>query len=247
MRPKPFHIRPIVDLDNPLRSAIFFRDQWVACSGVASSVATTTSSTCSAVIVGLRPDRGSSAKPSNRDSTNRDRHLPTVGMETPSCAATSLFVRPVAQASTIRERSARPCADFRRTAHRSSCLDSSDVNSRNAFGRPVMTQSYHTTTNLRRRTLAEARTAAGKIGATHRTLGLSDGEVSAADPAQRLLAVDLIREAKPDIVLTLSPLDYMPETSRWGACCSMPATSPRCHYLTSIHRCGSDGGRVLPG
>jgi len=65
-----------------------------------------------------------------------------------------LFVRPVAQASTIRERNARPCADVRRTAHRSSCLDSSEVNSSNAFGRPVMTQSYHTTTNLRRMTLA---------------------------------------------------------------------------------------------
>jgi len=89
-------------------------------SGVDSSVATTTSSTCSAVIVGLRPDRGSSTKPSNRDSTNLDRHLPTVGIETPSCAATSLFVKPVAQASTIRERNARTCADFLRRTHRSS-------------------------------------------------------------------------------------------------------------------------------
>src|SRR5664279_5490532 len=70
------------------------------------------------VIVGLRPDRGSSTKPSNRDSTNRDRHLPTVGIETPSCAATSLFVKPVAQARTIREHNARACADFlRRTQH----------------------------------------------------------------------------------------------------------------------------------
>ena len=66
------------------------------------------------VIVGLRPDRGSSTKPSNRDSTNRDRHLPTVGIETPSCAATSLFVKPVAQARTIREHNARACADFLR-------------------------------------------------------------------------------------------------------------------------------------
>ena len=97
----------MVDLDSPLRSAIFFRDQWVACSGVDSKVATTTSSTCLAVMVGLRPDRGSSTRPSSRDSTNRDRHLPTVGIETPSCAATSLLVRPLAQANTIRDRSAR--------------------------------------------------------------------------------------------------------------------------------------------
>ena len=153
LRPNPFQIRPIVDLDSPLRSAIFFRDQWVACSGVDSSVATTTSSTCSAVIVGLRPDRGSSTKPSNRDSTNRDRHLPTVGIETPSCAATSWFVKPVAQARTIRERNARACADFLRRTHRSSCSVSSDVNSSNAFGRPVIAKFYHITTNFRRRTL----------------------------------------------------------------------------------------------
>ena len=154
MRLNPFQIRPIVDLESPLRSAIFFRDQWVACFGVDSRVATTTSSTCSAVIVGLRPERGSSTKPSSRDSTNRPRHLPTVGIETPSCAATSLFVKPAAQAKTIRERNARACADFLRRTHRSSCSVSSDVNSSNAFGRPVMAQYYHMTTKLRRRTLA---------------------------------------------------------------------------------------------
>ena len=38
-------IRPIVDLDSPLRWAIFARDQCVAFAGVASNVATTTSST----------------------------------------------------------------------------------------------------------------------------------------------------------------------------------------------------------
>jgi len=40
-----FQIRPIVDGDSPLRSAIFARDQCVAFAGVDSSVATTTSST----------------------------------------------------------------------------------------------------------------------------------------------------------------------------------------------------------
>src|SRR5664279_3385373 len=123
-------------------------------SGVDSSVATTTSSTCSAVIVGLRPDRGSSTKPSNRDSTNLDRHLPTVGIETPSCAATSLFVKPVAQARTIRERNAKACAEFLRRTHRSSCSVSPAVNSSTAFGRPVIPKFYPLTTKLRRRTLA---------------------------------------------------------------------------------------------
>jgi len=72
-------IRPMLDLDSPLRSAILARDQCVAFAGVASSVATTTSSTCSAVIEAGRPGRGSSLSPSNRSSTNRARHLPTVG------------------------------------------------------------------------------------------------------------------------------------------------------------------------
>lgn len=72
----------------------------VALSGVDSRVATTTSSTCSAVIVAGRPGRGSSTNPSQRASTNRLRHLPTVGCDTCSWAATCLLVRPCAQAST---------------------------------------------------------------------------------------------------------------------------------------------------
>ena len=54
------------------------RDQCVAFSGVDSSVATTTSSTCDAVTVAGRPGRGSSVSPSKRASRNRARHLLTV-------------------------------------------------------------------------------------------------------------------------------------------------------------------------
>src|SRR6266496_516966 len=71
-------IRPIVDFDRPLRFAIDARDQCVAFGGVDSSVAVITSSTRSSRIEGGRPGRGSSARPSNRDSTNRLRHLFTV-------------------------------------------------------------------------------------------------------------------------------------------------------------------------
>jgi len=39
-----FQIRPIVDFDSPVRSAILARDQCVAFAGVDSNVATTTSS-----------------------------------------------------------------------------------------------------------------------------------------------------------------------------------------------------------
>src|SRR3954467_6699519 len=50
-----FQIRPIVEGESPLRWAIFARDQCVAFAGVDSNVATTTSSTCSAVTDGGRP------------------------------------------------------------------------------------------------------------------------------------------------------------------------------------------------
>jgi N-acetylglucosamine malate deacetylase 1 len=55
----------------------------------------------------------------------------------------------------------------------------------------------------------EARRASEIAGAEHISLGLSDGEVNAADPAQRLLVVDLVRETRPDVILTHSPGDYM--------------------------------------
>ena len=50
--------------------------------------------------------------------------------------------------------------------------------------------------------LQEARAAAAILGAEHRTLGLADGEVNAADPAQKRLVVDLVRDARPDVILT---------------------------------------------
>src|SRR6266702_692366 len=52
LRWKAFQIRPMVDRDKPERSAMDALDQWVASSGVSSSVSTTTFSTCSSVIVG---------------------------------------------------------------------------------------------------------------------------------------------------------------------------------------------------
>jgi len=169
------------------------------CSGVASSVATTTSSTCSAVIVGLRPDRGSSTKPSNHDSTNQDRHLPTVGIETPSCAATSWFVKPVAQARTIRERNARACADFLRRTQRSSCSVSSDVNSSNAFGHPVIPRFDPTAMKLRRRTLAlrQAASAAWRAHSLTR-----NGYRPAMASSVRILMIRPASAASPALVNT---------------------------------------------
>jgi hypothetical protein len=56
---------------------------------VVSSVVTSTCSTCSSLIVRAAPGRGSSARPSRRRATNRERHLVTVGREMPSWVATA--------------------------------------------------------------------------------------------------------------------------------------------------------------
>jgi N-acetylglucosamine malate deacetylase 1 len=55
----------------------------------------------------------------------------------------------------------------------------------------------------------EAQRAAEIAGAEHTSLRLSDGEVNAADPLQRRIVVDLVREARPDVIITHSPGDYM--------------------------------------
>jgi LmbE family N-acetylglucosaminyl deacetylase len=75
----------------------------------------------------------------------------------------------------------------------------------------------------------EARQAAEIIGAEHATLGLSDGELNAADPAQRRLMIDLVRDSRPDLIITHAPNDYMGdhnEVSRLVFECSFHATLP---------------------
>src|SRR5918995_1448334 len=151
-----FQIRPTVDLLSPDRLAINARDQWVASFGVSSRVATTTASTCSSLILLGAPGRGSSTSPSSRRVTNRDRHLPTVGSDTPSSAATCLLVAPVAHASTIRQRNANAWELLARRDQRTSVSRSLSVRINGAFGRPVLAiyRHYNTSaTNLRRTTL----------------------------------------------------------------------------------------------
>jgi N-acetylglucosamine malate deacetylase 1 len=75
----------------------------------------------------------------------------------------------------------------------------------------------------------EAKRAAHICGAEHMTLGLHDTEVNAADPAQRRLVVDLVRDARPDLIITHHPQDYMGdhnEISRLIFDCSFYATLP---------------------
>src|SRR5579871_524545 len=60
---------------------------------------------------------------------------------------------------------------------------------------------------IRRR---EAATAAAMIGASYTCAGLPDLGVFNDDAARRRIT-DLIREAKPDVVITASPADYHPD------------------------------------
>ena len=75
----------------------------------------------------------------------------------------------------------------------------------------------------------ESKRAAEICGAAEATLGLHDGEVSAADPEQRRLVVDLVRDARPDLIITHYPHDYMSdhnEVSKLVFDCSFHATLP---------------------
>jgi N-acetylglucosamine malate deacetylase 1 len=77
--------------------------------------------------------------------------------------------------------------------------------------------------------LREARRAAEIAGADHVTLGFTDGEIDATDASQRTAVVDLVREVRPDLILTHSPGDYMSdhnETSKLVFDCSFHATLP---------------------
>jgi LmbE family N-acetylglucosaminyl deacetylase len=77
--------------------------------------------------------------------------------------------------------------------------------------------------------LVEARRAAELAGASHVTLGFDDGEVDASDAAQRTAVVDLVRDVRPDLIVTHSPNDYMSdhnEVSKLVFDCSFHATLP---------------------
>jgi LmbE family N-acetylglucosaminyl deacetylase len=75
----------------------------------------------------------------------------------------------------------------------------------------------------------EAKRAAEVCGAEHMTLGLRDGEVSSADRDHQKAMVDLVRDARPDLIITHYPQDYMGdhnETSKLVFECSFYATLP---------------------
>jgi LmbE family N-acetylglucosaminyl deacetylase len=87
----------------------------------------------------------------------------------------------------------------------------------------------HTSEEIAEIRLREARRAAELAGATHVTLGFTDGEVHAGDAYQRAAMVDLVRDVRPDLIITHSTGDYMSdhdETSKLVFDCSFHATLP---------------------
>jgi LmbE family N-acetylglucosaminyl deacetylase len=75
----------------------------------------------------------------------------------------------------------------------------------------------HTSEEIAGIRLAEARRAAETAGAEHVTLGFSDAEVSASDPEQVRAVVDLVREVRPELIITHSPNDYMSDHNEVSA------------------------------
>ena len=87
----------------------------------------------------------------------------------------------------------------------------------------------HTSEEIAEIRLREARRAAELAGAAHVTLGFTDGEVDASDDDQRTAIVDLVRDVRPDLIITHSTGDYMSdhdETSKLVFDCSFHATLP---------------------
>jgi N-acetylglucosamine malate deacetylase 1 len=87
----------------------------------------------------------------------------------------------------------------------------------------------HTSEEIARIRGAEARRATGICGAEYATLSFSDGEINAADPSQQRAVVNLVRDARPDLILTHSQGDYMGDHNEIAKLvfeCSFHATLP---------------------
>ena len=96
----------------------------------------------------------------------------------------------------------------------------------------------HTSAEITEIRLREARRAAEVAGAEHVTLEFTDGEIDASDREQRVAVVDLVRETRPDLILTHSPGDYMSdhnEISKLVFDCSFHATLPLLETAQPAH------------
>jgi LmbE family N-acetylglucosaminyl deacetylase len=76
---------------------------------------------------------------------------------------------------------------------------------------------------------SEASAAAAVINATHKSLGMGDGQIRSSGPAVQEQLIDLIRAVQPDIIITHSSGDYMVdhnEVSQLVFDCSFLASLP---------------------
>ena len=133
-RPNARQIRCTVALDRPLALAMPRELQCVPSAGRLSNVRVITSSIRSSPILRGAPARGSSRNPSSRCRAKRCRHLRTVSGCTSSRSPTRRGLPVSAQASTIRARSASPCAVRRRAASAPNSTRSASL-SASAFSR----------------------------------------------------------------------------------------------------------------
>ena len=80
---------------------------------------------------------------------------------------------------------------------------------------------------------AEAKRSAELIGAVHMDFDIGDLQVNSRDVAQQEILVEVIRIAQPDVIITHSPEDYMPdhcETSKLVFYASFASSVP--NYTT---------------
>jgi LmbE family N-acetylglucosaminyl deacetylase len=87
----------------------------------------------------------------------------------------------------------------------------------------------HTSEEMAGIRAAEARRAAEIAGAAYVSLGFRDTEVDASHPEQRRIVVDLVRDVRPELIITHHPVDYMSdhnELSKLVFDCSFHATVP---------------------
>src|SRR5215216_3752465 len=193
--PNACQIRSTAFWVRPTSRAIERVDQCVASLGVVSSVRTTTSSTCSSVIVRGRPGRGSSVSPSSRRSAKRLRHLVTIGRVTPSRWAISVFLSPSAAASTIRDRCANPWALVRRRAHASNRARSSSVSAIAAATGTGIVPPFPTANELNHQDTRTGLTAGGPAGMHYCDIGGGGNMGRRALVFAALVAVGLVTAA----------------------------------------------------
>ncbi|MDZ4373988.1 MAG: PIG-L family deacetylase [Phenylobacterium sp.] len=104
---------------------------------------------------------------------------------------------------------------------------------------------------------AEAAAAAAHIGASYRCLGLPDLGVFNDDPSRRAVT-ELLRETRPDVVITASPADYHPDHEAISvlardACFAAPVANyrtgdaPPLPGIPSLYFTDSSGGRDREG